>query len=314
MPGTCPVGFTCSVFPGTGVLVTANGTSSSSPTEIIRIDPIEGNITAGVTTVDISIAAIDEAGVEDATPYIHPQTFNSEARTLTITPTTICGVKDVPQVQLVINANFDPTGLTATVTWTGGTPYVGMNPLSVPIVDQVIETYIIAGVTGSAPNFVATVTSIWPGSENTGGGSPVGTNWPGWVENPTNAPTAGWIAQEDGYSGYRSNDTKIEVQINPADDVVLSYPPASPTCTTDPPGPSMSGTVFRDEDGSGLIDFTSIQNGSEAGSDADGTGLYVIIVGEDPNDNTDQVYASTAVSSTGAYLFSSGDYVRNPRP
>jgi len=223
-----------------------------------------------------------------------------ESRTINITPTTICDTKDVPKLILDITANFNPNGLTATITWTSGTPYpVSQNPLNVPIETEVIQTETITGATQVGSEWTAQVTLLWPGAvENA---SNVGIDWPGWVFNPSNNPTGGWLPQEDGYSGYRSSDTNVDIQVNPGADVNVDYPPSSPTCTVNP-GSSLSGTVWEDTDESGSTDINNIQTNSETFANP-GVAYYVYAYGPDPTDgNKLKVYGKATVNNAdGTY-------------
>ena len=60
LPGTCPTA-TCTLFPAGGVTIATN--TSGNPTTAVSVDPINGT-----TTVGILYVAIDNAGIESASP------------------------------------------------------------------------------------------------------------------------------------------------------------------------------------------------------------------------------------------------------
>ncbi len=59
--GTCPPATSCTAWPGAGVTIPY--TNGTGPSQVISVDPIEGNL-----DVIIPFAAIDNAGTEDITP------------------------------------------------------------------------------------------------------------------------------------------------------------------------------------------------------------------------------------------------------
>lgn len=102
-------------------------------------------------------------------------------------------------------------------------------------------------VTGTEAN-TATITFLHPGGTNvvysglplTGRvlwpGAVVGANgealdWPGW----TQLPDGTWV-EGDEFNWVRPEVT-VTIEVNPATSAVIAYPPSSPQCLTNPPGP-----------------------------------------------------------------------------
>ena len=119
---------------------------------------------------------------------------------------------DVPYVNYDIQAvGFDPTGLTATLTWTSA---------------DGAQTQVDSNLSLSNTHY------LWAGAEVDGSGN--GTVWPGWNE----LPDGSW---EIIYSDWRrwnpdQSDATVTVtlSVNPSSSVTVQYPPATPVCAANP--------------------------------------------------------------------------------
>ncbi len=149
---------------------------------------------------------------------------------------SVCADTDIPTLEIEVEAiGFDPSGITAEITWTAGT-FDASLPATTPasaLVPVTVQNVTVPSASETSPGsgvWEVSFTTIWPGASEALG---VGDDWPGWVFNDNGSGI--WEAKEDGYSGYRDAGTTIEVRINPSDEGTISYPPPSPTCSTDPP-------------------------------------------------------------------------------
>ncbi|HMP92213.1 MAG TPA: hypothetical protein PKD90_05030, partial [Phnomibacter sp.] len=216
---------------------------------------------------------------------------------INITATPVC-IKDVPYMNYTVTSNFNLTGRTADITWITGTPQAlpPTSPVS-PIVNQVVLNSQPLTVGGGG--FSATGQVIWAGAAKNANDE--GIDWPAWVFSGGQ-----WLNQEDGFSGYRTNPT-FRVTINPSAEVsAVGYPPSSPLCLTEPPI-AVTGTVWKDADGSGKINVNNIQTGTEAGTNATpNTGsqvLYANAIARGKNGNPDLVIETAIVQPDGTYEF-----------
>lgn len=75
---------------------------------------------------------------------------------------------------------------------------------------------------------------LWPGASVGANGEPTG--WPGWMQ------LNGMWVQTSGNFGWTRNLSSVQITVNPEIVVPLSYPPASPNCTSAPPKASVAST------------------------------------------------------------------------
>ncbi len=216
--------------------------------------------------------------------------------------TSICD-GDVPRMQIDIQATgFDPSGMDAQITWTAGafdtslpatTPPSTLVPVTVQNVTlpTAMEAFPGAGV------WVVTFEVLWPGAAVAEDGTP--EDWPGWVFDDNGSGV--WEAKEDGYSGYRDDETTVAVAINPETEGPVSYPPATPTCTGQPgstidtDGDGVADIDDLDDDNDGIPDTiesaTALNGGDTDGDgipdsldlDSDGDGIFDVVESGDPN-------------------------------
>lgn len=73
---------------------------------------------------------------------------------------------------------------------------------------------------------------LWPGASVDSAGKPAG--WPGWAQ------VNGMWVQTTGNFGWTRNLSSVQITVNPEITVPLSYPPASPNCTSAPPKASVA--------------------------------------------------------------------------
>jgi hypothetical protein len=293
IPGTCPAGFTCIDFSAAGfVEFPASSNTTSTPVPILRIDPLDNIQPANSIISVFTYLVIDNAGLPDDATGVVNVPF-SGARSITVTGTPIC-IDDVPFMNYTISSNFDMTGLVGTISWTTGTPQAP-NPLAVAIVNTATQnTPTLSGTSFSG-------TTAWPGAVYTPGAPNLATDWPGWIDK---GGAIGWVYEEDGYSGYRSNDVGFSITVNPTDaiDGPINYPPSSPFCTSQPRVDTFTGTVWQDVDGSGTPVWANIPTGGETGTNA-GTTLYAYALGISPETGLQTVLDKATVAANGTYSF-----------
>jgi uncharacterized repeat protein (TIGR01451 family) len=228
--------------------------------------------------------------------------WRNNGTSLSVVLTSICE-SDVPKLQIEIQATgFDPSGLNAQVTWTAGafdTSLSATTPPS-PLVPVTVQNITVPTAMEAFPGagiWVATFKTIWPGAAESESGS--AENWPGWVFDDNGSGI--WEAKEDGYSGYRDDATTIEVAINPESGGVVSYPPTTPSCATNPPssidndGDGIADIDDIDDDNDGIpdtVENASALNGGDTDGDgipdsldldSDGDGIFDIVESGDPN-------------------------------
>ena len=303
--GACPTGYTCqdfSALPDGYVEFFAATNTSSNVAPVVEIDPVDNGSgtdpvgTSTTVTSSFTYTTADNAGFVDDATGILLIPFSGD-RSMTVTATPQC-INDIPYLTIAVSANFDFTGLDATVNWTAGT--FDNTLLNAGTVAKVL-TYQQANVTvqnilnPSTNLWTGDATLLWPGAEESGG---VATNWPGWVNDPSN----GWRAEEDGYSGYRDAGTSISVTVNPTAVVpTVNYPPSTPFCASEPRA-LLSGTVYQDVDGSGDAAWQTIQTNSESGTNAS-AGITAYIFGTNPETSLITVLDKSAVSVDGTFSF-----------
>jgi hypothetical protein len=98
--GTCPIGLTCSTWPGAGLTIAAtNGTPDVS----VSIDPIDGNSTSSIPFVSIDAAGLEDLseGKVDVT-FIHNKTLAIDDDNTTYQDSAVSGS--------VTTNDFDPEG------------------------------------------------------------------------------------------------------------------------------------------------------------------------------------------------------------
>ena len=100
VPGTCPT-TTCAVFPPTGITIATNG--AGNPNQSIFVDPIDGPVLVGIPYV-----AIDNAGVESASPATAtvPFTVGATGASVEISGSLFFGGNPLRNVLVSI---FDPS-------------------------------------------------------------------------------------------------------------------------------------------------------------------------------------------------------------
>ncbi len=287
IPGVCPTPYSCVDFSSVGsVEFPAVGNAGGNPVPVVAIDPFD-NVLGSIIPV-FTYKVVDNAGLEDDGTGVVNLVFSGE-RTLTVVGTAVC-VNDVPFMDYTITANFDMTGLVGDILWTKGTNQ------SIPDPNVLAGTN--ATFAASTPVLSGTVyngRTLWPGADTTLGA--VASNWPAWV-----LTGAGWVNQEDGFSGYRSNDTKFQITVNPTAEIsgAVDYPPSTPFCASEPRA-SIAGTVWQDVDGSGDAAWANIFTAGEAGTDA--TGLYAYVVGINPETGLQTVLDKATVNANGTFSF-----------
>ncbi|MES2560865.1 MAG: MBG domain-containing protein [Bacteroidota bacterium] len=129
-------------------------------------------------------------------------------RGLAITANSVC-INDVPYVHYKVIPNFIPDlAKPVHLAWLNGDG----TPLT-----------LLPGTSGNP--LEATV--LWAGTKPDSLGNP--TSWPGWcLYNDV------WRQCNDGFTGVRPA-AKLIISVNPFDTITLSYPPATPNCSSLPP-------------------------------------------------------------------------------
>jgi LPXTG-motif cell wall-anchored protein len=75
---------------------------------------------------------------------------------------------------------------------------------------------------------------LWPGAVVDASGDP--TDWPGWVLQSNGE----WIEAPDGFEWARPQ-VRVFATVNPTSEAItLTYPPATPTCSAEPPETSLT--------------------------------------------------------------------------
>ncbi|ACQ78718.1 LPXTG-motif cell wall anchor domain protein [Beutenbergia cavernae DSM 12333] len=100
-------------------------------------------------------------------------------------------------------------------------------------------------------------TILWPGAAVDGSGAP--TDWPGW------AFVGGeWV--EDSSDAWLRNPITVTIEVNPTASATVSYPPATPSCSANPPGredppPPSSGEARLPNTGTETLTYAGIAGG-----------------------------------------------------
>ncbi len=88
---------------------------------------------------------------------------------------------------------------------------------------------------------------LWPGAAVDASGNP--TAWPGWLFS-----NGVWVQINDGLRP----DMRLVFTINPTSDIVVSYPPATPTCNAEPPQLTLRGATVSAVDPGGVASFLNV--------------------------------------------------------
>ncbi|MES2777314.1 MAG: hypothetical protein V4722_24260 [Bacteroidota bacterium] len=263
--------------PATNGTVFYNGVAVNSTTNItsfdptlVAFDPIDGD---GSSSFGYSV--FDNANMPSISKTITLPFAG--IRTIDVTASSVC-IQDAPYITYSTTANFNTTGMLATLEWVNPSGVVVSTLTNLPLSGQV----------------------LFPGAAVDGMGN--GIAWPGWTYS-----MGQWVQVNDLNATIRLAGSKIRLTINPSDSVVISYPQASPFCHAEPPV-LLSGKVWDDADSSAAGTFSNIFTNSETGTNAGGQ-LYVVITGKDPSDNNNiKVLGSTPVNANGTYSFN--DFLR----
>jgi uncharacterized repeat protein (TIGR01451 family) len=152
---------------------------------------------------------------------------------------------DTPYLNYEVVTNFNPIGLGLNVLWErSGIAVPDMLSGATPV-DSVFNyipvTASMVSLNGNG-TFTVSGTILWPGAELDINNQIV--DWPGWeFENGL------WVFREDGYGQYR-NGPSVSMTFNPTVQASgIAYPPATPSCNTEPPAAILSGNVFNDING-----------------------------------------------------------------
>lgn len=206
-----------------------------STTTIITVPIIDDSIDEINETFNVFLSAPLNATISDGTGLgtILDNDVVIITPTLNVVLTPKC-IKDVPYVDYQISlSGLEPAGKTAAITWK-------------KITGENVQTLISQPLSG---------TLMWPGAAKNASGQ--GIAWPGWkYENGQ------WIQLNDGLRP----EMNIHFSVNPGKEVTVSYPPATPVCSTAP-----DDTIADDSDKDGVVD---IHEGVDD-YDADGTPDYL---------------------------------------
>ncbi len=166
--------------------------------------------------------------------------------------------RDTPFVDYNISSRGLPTNSPLTITWQ-------------KLNGEVVRVLTNQPYSGSL---------LWPGAEVDAAGNP--TAWPGWqfVDGQ-------WNQVSDGLRP----EMRVLFQINPTSSSVVSYPPATPTCASNPPVSFIDGRVYVDTNNNGVPDA------GELGI----AGVTIVLSGIDESGKT--VTATTTTDAAGNYRF-----------
>jgi hypothetical protein len=142
----------------------------------------------------------DDPGCQETTTTTTPSVLSIAA----ISP--VC-LRDAPYIDVTFGNQPQFNGHTATVTF-------------IDINGQVVGTDTATFQAG------ATVRFVYPGASVDAAGNPL--DWPGWVFDGDE-----WVV--DPTDAYLREGLTVVVEVNPTASDTVSYPPATPSCTADPP-------------------------------------------------------------------------------
>jgi uncharacterized repeat protein (TIGR01451 family) len=175
-------------------------------------------IEATVTDVDDYLNVAAAAGNE-TDPDPSNDSDDASIRRIVLDLAAVC-INDTPYV------NY-------TVTPLGFAP--SADPVDIEWITEDGNATIVETLTGEP----LTGQLLWPGTTLDGGGNPI--DWPGW-----DFVGGEWVEINDGLRP----DMRIRASINPDDEVVVSYPPALPTCSANPPVADLA--VTKDDGGASV--------------------------------------------------------------
>lgn len=183
-----------------GLSMTAGTSTCTVTVAAVSNTPNQFNADCSLTPPAFTNNAASVAGLANVSNSVTPQCL--VVRGVTLNSVVPKCVLDAPYVDY----NVAPVGVSAaggvTVTWE-------------KMDGTVVSTLAAQPLTG---------TLLWPGAAVNGMGQ--GVAWPGWQF------VAGtWVPIADGLRPQM----RLRFQINPTNDVVVSYPPATPMCNTNPP-------------------------------------------------------------------------------
>jgi uncharacterized repeat protein (TIGR01451 family) len=198
---------------------------------------------------------------------------NYFGRTLALDVEPLC-ILDAPYISYTVSANFPTAPNPVTVRWLDvDDNTVLYETTGLPLVNQM----------------------LWPEA----GIDPVtkrGIQWPGWSFDEVNQV---WI---DNGSPLRPQ-VKVEITVNPTEEVTVDYPPATPTCAVAPPGVATVGDLVWHD-----VNKNSLQDPGEPGVPNVEVRIYNAategtVATSDGVSASDQLVLTTTTNAEGIYRF-----------
>jgi hypothetical protein len=189
--------------PGCETTTTTSTTTTSTTTTVPCVPPDPGCETTTTTTLPCEFNPLlppDDPGCEEPTTTTAPSILSIAA----ISP--VC-LRDAPFIEVTFGDQPEFNGMTATVT------FIDING-------------VVVGTETATFQAGATVRFVYPGASVDAAGNPL--DWPGWVFDGDE-----WVV--DPTDAYLRVGLTVVVEVNPTASDTVSYPPATPSCTADPP-------------------------------------------------------------------------------
>jgi hypothetical protein len=183
---------------------TTSTTTTSTTTTLPCVPPDDpGCVTTTTTTLPCEFDPLlppDDPGCEEPTTTTAPSVLSIAA----ISP--VC-LRDAPYIEVTFGDQPQFNGFPATVT------FIDING-------------VVVGTETATFQAGATVRFVYPGASVDAAGNPL--DWPGWVFDGDE-----WVV--DPTDAYLREGLTVVVEVNPTASDTVSYPPATPSCTADPP-------------------------------------------------------------------------------
>jgi uncharacterized repeat protein (TIGR01451 family) len=180
---------------------------------------------------------------EDSAGTNNCATDRVEAKSVAIDVAPMC-LNDAPYLEYQVTPiNLTDTPYIALIWWTAEAfaahdPSIAATDTAAILADGAAKVDTVPVPAGWSPGEAISGRQLWPGAAVDAAGE--ATAWPGWTELPDGT----WKLDPSAPFYTLRGETVVEVRINPSTDAAISYPPATPDCSAQPPDqPAPSPTV-----------------------------------------------------------------------